>query len=281
MVIMMIDANVLGGGCHYPCGCEQFESGCKNCPALVTPEPAKKLYEEKVKYLSKVPLTIIGTSFDLQRAKKTLFLRHGVMKRWLDVPEVPFVKTRKEARDFFKIKEDDFVILCGAQFLDDRRKGFVFILDALRLFSHQVEGKRNVKILMLGNASIDSDRYDFPDFIDVLQPGFLNKDDLFTAFYAADLFASTSIDDSGPMMINYSVACGTPVISFPVGVAVDLVKHMETGYMAEFMNVEDLAKGISLFYLMDKATYGNYRERCLSLMNQIKKENKPWYSMTI
>jgi glycosyltransferase involved in cell wall biosynthesis len=46
------------------------------------------------------------------------------------------------------------------------------------------------------------------------------------------------------MMINESIMCGTPVVSFDMGVAADLVHSRKTGYRAELKNSADLARGI-------------------------------------
>lgn len=61
--------------------------------------------------------------------------------------------------------------------------------------------------------------------VNIIMPGFLSENELFEVYCAADVFMSTTIADSGPMMVNYSIACGTPVVSFPIGVAQDLVMH--------------------------------------------------------
>ena len=53
-----------------------------------------------------------------------------------------------------------------------------------------------------------------------------------------------SIEDSGPMMINESIMCGTPVVCFDMGVARDLVHTGRTGYRAALRDSSDLAFGI-------------------------------------
>jgi glycosyltransferase involved in cell wall biosynthesis len=75
--------------------------------------------------------------------------------------------------------------------------------------------------------------------------GFIRDDrTLAAAYQAADTFVCPSIEDSGPMMINESLMCGTPVVSFDMGVAGDLVHTGTTGYRARLGDCRDLARGI-------------------------------------
>ena len=43
-----------------------------------------------------------------------------------------------------------------------------------------------------------------------------------------------------------SLACGTPAVSFDVGGVPEIVRHMETGYLARYKDADDLANGIKL-----------------------------------
>lgn len=92
---------------------------------------------------------------------------------------------------------------------------------------------------------------------------------------------SPSIDDSGPYMVNYSIACGTPVISFPIGVALDLVIPHQTGYLAKYLDSDDMAKGIIEFYTMSEHKYKMISDNCIRLINQLLLDNIPWYLMVL
>ena len=82
---------------------------------------------------------------------------------------------------------------------------------------------------------------------------YVDYNDLYMLYNAADIFASTSLQDAGPSMINQSMMCGTPVISFKMGVALDLIDEGVTGYLADMLDFKTLANGIhSYFMLKDK-----------------------------
>jgi glycosyltransferase involved in cell wall biosynthesis len=90
-----------------------------------------------------------------------------------------------------------------------------------------------------------------------------------SAYQAADVYVCPSIEDSGPMMINQSIMCGTPVVSFEMGVALDLVVTGKTGYRAKLKDTGDMAKGILDILTLDEDNYKimsvNCRELALKL----------------
>ena len=104
----------------------------------------------------------------------------------------------------------------------------------------------SITVLVAGKGAIN-----FPEGYDVIMTGDLNMEDLFKAYYCADLFVCPSLEDSGPMMINYAFMTNLPVVCFPMGVALDLILHEKNGYIAEWASYQDLGKGI-LFWLNQK-----------------------------
>ena len=82
------------------------------------------------------------------------------------------------------------------------------------------------------------------------------------AYQAADVFVHASIEDSGPMMINESLLCGTPVVSFEMGVAVDLVHTDRTGYLARLKDEQDMATGLLRILELNNEALLAMREHC-------------------
>jgi len=67
------------------------------------------------------------------------------------------------------------------------------------------------------------------------------------------------------MMINQSIMCGTPVVSFEMGVAQDLVKDGETGYRAKIKDSVDLAQGIYSILALEPDKYKLLSYKCRKL----------------
>ena len=135
----------------------------------------------------------------------------------------------------------------GASRTTDERQGFGYLIKALKLLSKDHLIDNNSVIIVTAGKFISRE-----DFKNLTLPhkhiGYLNGNtELAEAYQIATMFVSPSIEDSGPMMINESIMCGTPVVSFKMGVAEDLVFNGTTGYIAELKNVEDLANAIIYF----------------------------------
>ncbi|MFC1760092.1 glycosyltransferase, partial [Candidatus Neomarinimicrobiota bacterium] len=92
-----------------------------------------------------------------------------------------------------------------------------------------------------------------------------NNERLASAFQAADLFVCPSIEDAGPMMINQSIMCGTPVVSFKMGVALDLIHTGITGYRATLRDINDMATGIKYILELDEKSYCKISQNCREL----------------
>jgi len=96
--------------------------------------------------------------------------------------------------------------------------------------------------------------------------GFLdNNFGMASAFQLADVFLCSSIEDSGPQMINQSIMCGTPVVAFEMGVSLDLVITGKTGYMAKLKDSNDLAEGLFNVLSQDEANSNKLSTNCREL----------------
>jgi glycosyltransferase involved in cell wall biosynthesis len=79
----------------------------------------------------------------------------------------------------------------------------------------------------------------------VFSLGYLNSDRLKSiAFSAADLFIFPTRADNLPLVLQESMACGTPMVSFNIGGVPDLVRPGITGYLAHPEDTQDFCDGI-------------------------------------
>ena len=169
----------------------------------------------------------------------------------LDIPNVNQLAFKYDITEFSTslkpylalklLNEYKKVIFFGATNINEERKGGQYLKEALRLVANK--GIKSVVLLTAGRKSslIEFKNINFR----CIHVGYLEGDSqLASAYQVADLFISPSMQDSGPMMVNESILCGTPVVAFNIGVALDLVITNETGYLAEVGEVNDLARGI-------------------------------------
>ena len=65
-------------------------------------------------------------------------------------------------------------------------------------------------------------------------------------------------------MVNQSLSCGTPIISFNIGTAIDMVLEQDTGYCARLRDAADMAKGMMQLF---SSTEERYQEICTNCRN--------------
>jgi len=75
--------------------------------------------------------------------------------------------------------------------------------------------------------------------------GYLTDEKRIIDFYnASDVFVLPSLEENLPNTIMEALACGVPSVAFNVGGIPDLINHKSNGYLAKYMDITDLAKGI-------------------------------------
>lgn len=260
MIISMIDQAILSL-CHYHCDCEQFLTGCRKCQAVSCKWIPRYVMSQRKKYWCDIPMIIIGANDDIRLAQKMAYLKNKTFYPSVANPTIPFVTTKKEARKSLNLRSDDFIIFAGAHYLYEKRKGFDLLLEALNIFSDRNYLKqRRITLLIIGIGS--KDFASKVHGINVVAKDFIKGDDFYNAYYACDIYASPTLADSGPMMVPFAFACGRPVVSFPVGYALDLVVTKETGYMAKYGDVIDFSKGLEQFYDLKEDEMDTYENNC-------------------
>ena len=258
--ILMIDNAPITGGCHYPWDCKEFEQECASCPAIrskIIKNLAMGNLAFKKKFIPEGVTIIAPTQSDYLRVKASgLYKSVPCVKQLEIIDEERFTPSlsKAEMKRYFNIDENKKVVFFGATFLKEERKGMNQLVQAINL----IENDKFV-LLIAGTADIGLISRDHK------RAGYLSEEDLIKAYQAADLFVCPSLEDSGPLMINQSIMCGTPVVAFNMGSAMDLVMTGKTGYRAEFGNVTDLAKGIDFVLSLSKEEYLKMTTDCRNL----------------
>lgn len=271
-VIFFVDEAPLSGGCHYHCDCEQYLYECQSCPVLKRGKKNAHIQmRNKITNLSDIPMTIIGSPYDMEKAKQTIVYKNADVINSVACPNV-IEFPRDVARKYFNINENEFVIFVGASNIHDKRKGLEYSFDALKLLS---KGKENVTVLICGKDYIDASLFGNAR---VIQPGFLDMKGLCKAFCACDVFLSSTIADSGPMMVNYSFALGVPVVSFDLGIAHTLIEHKETGFLAKYKDSDSLREGLEYIYTKNETERSIMRSKVLNSILKYREAPK-WYNI--
>jgi len=265
----LMDMWPLTGGCHYAFDCRGYENECGRCPALESNKKhdlSYKILKNKYEFAQKTNITLVSPSLYLfqQTKRSKVFSGKEIKQIMLGIDEKIFKPdVRKIARQKLNIPVEKKIILFGAQSIREKRKGYKYFIEALNILKGLLGDKsellNDIVIIIAGAKSL---KLPFPEYY----LGILEEDeDLVLAYQAADVYVSSSVEDSGPMMINESIMCGTPVVSFDIGVALDLVYTGKTGYRAKLKNSLDLSQGIKFILDLTERKAQEMRDNCRNL----------------
>ncbi|NJD54803.1 MAG: glycosyltransferase [Nitrospirae bacterium] len=264
----LLDMAPLTGGCHYAWDCTGYTAQCGSCPALYSPaadDLSHSIWSRKREFIRSMNITLVPATARLaeQAGRASLFSGKKIEKILLGVDPDTFRPAARELpRTSFGLPLDRKIIFFGAQSLKSRRKGLSYLVEALNILLDRPDVKGEEIMLITAGHERDV-RESLGRRLACRHLGFLGDDrSLAAAYQAADLFVCPSIEDSGPMMINEAIMCGTPVVSFDMGVARDLVHTGKTGYRAELKNSADLAHGMANILKLSRAEAADMSACC-------------------
>jgi len=265
--LYLMDMSPFTGICHYSWTCDNYKFSCGRCPALAsdTLEDQSWInYKFKKDLAQRMNIEVLACSSytESQVRQSEIFKRKEIKLIHLPIEIFPFVEFgMKESRARLNLPNNKKVIFFGANSILNERKGFAYLMKSLVFLSSVLSANErdNIHLAIAGNS-----HEEIPDEVKIGYSylGFLDHEMLKVAFAAADCFISPSIDDSGPMMVNQSLVRGTPVISFEMGVALDLIVPYRNGYLAKLGDAMDMAKCILDFINLNTNQLEQMRNEC-------------------
>jgi glycosyltransferase involved in cell wall biosynthesis len=262
----------LTGHCAYAYECERWKTGCGACPQLAGPpsrlarDTTKLLWRIKKGIYKRSSLTIVSPSAWLaDLTKESPLLGHfpvHVIPNGLDTSVFrPIPRTL--ARQVLGLDPNMPVILFSAYAVSDQRKGGSLLIAALeRLLQTELA---EVTLVTMG---IGAEDLNLPRGFPQKHLGLIQDDRLMAVVYsAADIFVFPTLAENLPNAVLESMACGVPTVAFRVGGIPEAVRHMETGYLTTYKDVEDLACGLRLL-LTDYELRSKLGRRCREVVEQ-------------
>lgn len=253
------------GGCHYNEECEGYKNSCGNCKVLASNKKndlSKKIYDKKREvFKKKENITIIGLSNWLNECSKNSSLLKD--KNHINLPN-PIDTTifkpldKQKARELWNLPQDKKLVLFGAMgATSDPRKGFKELSEALQKIKN-----KNIEFVIFGSSQPKN-----PQNLGYKTHylGSLHDDiTLVTIYNAVDVMIVPSLQENLSNAIMESLSCSTPVVAFNIGGNSDMIEHLNSGYLANAFNTNDLAYGID--WVLDNP---NYEQLCQKARNKV------------
>lgn len=246
----------LTGHCAYSFDCHKWKLGCGHCPYPDTYPEVKRdstTLEWKLKNWAyqRSNLTIICPSQWLaNQAQKSMLNQYPIHHIPYGINIQDFQPLDKAlCRQVLNIPPNKRVLLFSAQSLKDLRKGGDLLLNALKQIPLSL--KQDLILLTFGDGGEK-----FQDLMDIpiLGLGYISGDHLKSIAYSvADLFILPTRADNLPLVLQESMACGTPMLAFDVGGVADLVRPGITGLLAKPEDAQDLS--LKIIELLEDDTF--------------------------
>ncbi len=236
------DLNAFTGGCHYTSHCTKFELDCNTCHQLVGTKNqnySNQVLVKKIEAIKKITnLNIVSPSKWLselsERSSVMKNQKHCVIQNGLD-SSVFTIKNKEEARELLGLPQDKKIILFVSQFLTSERKGFQYLVDAIKLIEDT-----GIFLCSVG-AKVEA----IEGVKDHINLGSIKEEEKMSWVYsAADVFVIPSLEDNLPNTIVESLMCGTPVVGFTIGGIKEMIVNGVNGYLCEEISGESLMEGI-------------------------------------
>ncbi len=264
-IFSAVDYSVMTGGCHFMHDCRKYEDKCGRCPgyrSLRENDFTRYNMNFRRKVYEKVNPVILTNSYNQAFFEKSSLTRNC---SFVKVPAI-IDENRFKPLDNRAIREKHNIpaevrniLFFGCQNLSDKRKGMDLLVEALdKLYNLMNEEERRSTLVV--SAGKSDGQIIRQIAFETMDKGFVDFDTLAELYSLADVYLSPSVVDAGPMMVSQALMCGTPVIAFKMGLALDVVEGKGTGYCAGIGDTEDFAKGIYRYlFEEDRKTVS---ERC-------------------
>ncbi|MBZ8179772.1 glycosyltransferase family 4 protein [Oscillatoria salina] len=235
------------GHCAYSYDCDRWKIGCGKCPYPDIYPPIQQdntHLEWKLKnwVYSRSKLTIVTLSKWLtEQVEQSMLNCFPIyhIPNGIDTSAYQPLDSNL-CRQLLDIPVTKKVIMFGAESITLVRKGGDLLLKALTSLPKSLQAELLLLTIGEGGEAIAQTAG-----ISTLNLGYVSSDRLKSVAYsAADLFVFPTRADNLPLMLQESMACGTPMVSFKIGGVPDLVRPGITGAIAEPENPQDFSEKI-------------------------------------
>lgn len=237
------------GICHHAYDCRRYKDKCGTCRYLKSRRRRDlsrfTLLRKKALYNAHRNLTFVAVSNWLGfRCRESYLMENARMEIIPNAFPVDDFKCDRLPDDSWGVKPGSKVLVMGAARLDDPVKGFDLLIKVTRYIAHNKPSLASRLHLLLYGSIRDASLLN-----EIAIPytfiGHVNGMDSINDIYChADVVLSTSRYETLPGTLIEGQASGCVPVTFGNGGQTDIVEHLQTGYIAEYLSIESFADGI-------------------------------------
>jgi len=169
-------------------------------------------------------------------------------------------KIQDQLREKFNIDGSQKIILTVARYIDI--KGYRTMLEALKQIVSKRKDIRFINVGSGGDGSIEeykqiAKEYGIEDYITF--GGLVSREEVYNLYYVSDVYLHSSVSEPWGYVIAEAMANHIPMVATNTGGARDALVHLESGYIIEPDNVQQMVEGVEycvdndVQYMADKA----------------------------
>ena len=257
-----MDMAPITGGCHYFWQCNGYIHNCHICPADYESYLAYKQLKSKKRNISKIKIGLLASSnIGIEKFKKASIQ----FSSYYNIP-YPINTTIFNFKENKKNKKNK-TIFFNAQYIEDKRKGFSFLIEIINYLDKIVDNKTTVDFLTVyyNEHKPYFEKYNHCRLVDCGLPA-SNDSELASLYNEADIFICTSIEDLSPMMVNEALLCGLPVLAFNNASNKEYIINMKNGFMANEFDTKTLSNTL-LEFIKDELKFDSQNDIRQSVYN--------------
>jgi glycosyltransferase involved in cell wall biosynthesis len=270
IIYFLTDMGNLTGGCHYDMHCNGYVKDCSNCPAILNDSAKKRAYHNlkyKKHYLDLSNAFVMPGSLEskIQSQNSFLFNKDKTLEHILAPVDTNIFNglNKHIAKRVFNLNPSKKVIFAGSVTVTEKRKGLSYLYQALKYIeeTNQALAEKTIVLLVGGNAN--NTMLNSLSLFEIKMINFIKDDRLLSlAFQSSDVFASSSVYDSGPLMVKQALCCSIPIVAFKVGACEELVINKKTGYICDVYDFTSFAVGITELLSLSEDKYKQISDNC-------------------
>jgi glycosyltransferase involved in cell wall biosynthesis len=236
------------GGCHHAMDCNQYETGCLQCPQT------RSIFQRKARAAAERKREVFNSAKKIHFVSPSRWLANkAISSKALSNAQLHIVPNpidcslfkpgeKQMARSQYGISKDAFVVGCSSMNLADPMKNMHQLVNGMRKFVAETHD-REIVLLAVGGGELSVDGCQT-----CLTGPISSEEQMASTYQAMDVFVSLSLAENFPLTVAEATASGVPVICLEKGGMPEIVIDGVTGRV---IASEDQLAGVLTGFLSD------------------------------